>query len=68
MILNEKRLKRRSCTPELLSRDFLHYCDLGKIFPRILREAGLTVERHDDHFDENTTDEVWLQEVEEGTG
>ena len=37
--------------------------DLGKIFPRILREAGVTVERHDDHFDENTTDEVWLQEV-----
>ena len=37
--------------------------DLGKIFPRILRNAGLTVERHDDHFDQNTTDDVWLQEV-----
>jgi hypothetical protein len=37
--------------------------DLGNIFPRILRDAGLTVERHDDHFDQNTTDEVWLPEV-----
>ena len=37
--------------------------DLGNIFPRILRDAGLTVEKHDDHFDQNTLDEVWLSEV-----
>jgi hypothetical protein len=39
--------------------------DLGKIFLRVLRDAGLTVERHDDHFDQNTTDDVWLREVGE---
>ena len=37
--------------------------DLGKDFPRILREAGLTVERHDDHFRPDTPDEEWLAEV-----
>jgi hypothetical protein len=37
--------------------------DLGKIFPRVLQDAGLTVERHDDHFDQNTSDAVWLREV-----
>jgi len=38
--------------------------DLGKIFPQILRDAGLTVEKHDDRFDQNTPDEVWLSEVD----
>ena len=37
--------------------------DLGKQFPGILREAGLVVERHDDHFRHNTPDEEWLAEV-----
>ena len=37
--------------------------DLGKDFPRILREADLTVERHDDHFRSDTPDEEWLTEV-----
>jgi hypothetical protein len=37
--------------------------DLGKRFPEILREAGLTVRRHDDHFDPETPDEVWLATV-----
>ena len=37
--------------------------DLGKIFPQILRDAGLTVERLDDHFEHDTDDEVWLSEV-----
>lgn len=37
--------------------------DLGKQFPGILREAGLVVERHDDHFAHNTPDEVWLAEM-----
>jgi len=34
---------------------------LGKIFPRILRENGLTVERYCDHFQEkNVADTEWL--------
>jgi PIN like domain len=37
--------------------------DLGKRFPVILREAGLTVQRHDDHFEPETPDEVWLAAV-----
>jgi hypothetical protein len=37
--------------------------DLGKRFPDILREAGLTVERHEDHFVHDTPDEEWLAEV-----
>lgn len=37
--------------------------DLGKQFPARLREAGLTVERHADHFAHDTPDEAWLEEV-----
>ena len=37
--------------------------DLGKRFPEILRSAGLTVERHGDHFAPDTADEVWLEAV-----
>ena len=37
--------------------------DLGKRFPEILRSAGLTVERHADHFAADTADEVWLEQV-----
>jgi hypothetical protein len=37
--------------------------DLGKRFPEILRSAGLTVERHDDHFAPDAADEVWLEIV-----
>lgn len=37
--------------------------DLGKKFPEILRAAGLTVERHADHFQHDTPDEVWLREI-----
>jgi hypothetical protein len=32
--------------------------DLGKRFPEILRAAGLTVQRHSDHFEPETPDEV----------
>lgn len=39
--------------------------DLGKRFPQILRDAGLTVERHDDHFSPWTPDEEWLATVGE---
>lgn len=37
--------------------------DLGKKFPQILREAGLTVERHADHFVADTPDEQWLEAI-----
>ena len=37
--------------------------DLGKQFPQILRDGGLTVERHIDHFADTTPDEDWLEEV-----
>lgn len=37
--------------------------DLGKSFPRVLRAAGLRVERHLDHFEHNTPDDVWLAQV-----
>jgi hypothetical protein len=37
--------------------------DLGKQFAEILRSAGLSVERHADHFPPDTADEVWLEAV-----
>ncbi len=38
--------------------------DLGSSFPQVLSEAGLHVEKHDDHFsDNNTPDDVWLSMV-----
>jgi hypothetical protein len=37
--------------------------DLGAAFPEILRAAGLTVERHGDHFAPDCPDEDWLAEV-----
>lgn len=37
--------------------------DLGHLFPQILRDAGLQVERHDDYFQPDTPDDVWLPEV-----
>ncbi len=37
--------------------------DLGVQFPGILRDAGLTVERHRDHFSHDCDDETWLREV-----
>jgi hypothetical protein len=46
-----------------LSRVFFTDRDLGKQFPARLREAGLQVERHADHFLPATPDEVWLPEV-----
>lgn len=46
-----------------MSRVFFTDRDLGKQFPARLREAGLQVERHADHFQPATPDEVWLPEV-----
>lgn len=37
--------------------------DLGKGFGKILKSAGVTVERHADHFAPDTPDEVWLAAV-----
>jgi PIN domain-containing protein len=43
-----------------LSRVFFTDRDLGTRFPDILRSAGLSVERHGDHFPPNARDEDWL--------
>lgn len=37
--------------------------DLGNIFADLLNEAGLTTERHRDHFRPDAADEEWLGEV-----
>jgi hypothetical protein len=37
--------------------------DLGLKFPAILREGGLRVERHADHFAHDCADADWLREV-----
>ena len=34
--------------------------NLGSEFPGILKAAGLNVEKHDDHFPTDTSDEEWL--------
>lgn len=35
--------------------------DLGNLLPNILRNAGMKVERHADHFAHDTPDTDWLQ-------
>jgi hypothetical protein len=37
--------------------------DLGKLFPNALRNAGLSVERHADHFAQDCPDPDWLRVV-----
>ena len=37
--------------------------DLGKTFPRMLRAAGIAVERHGDHFAPDAPDAEWLPVV-----
>jgi hypothetical protein len=37
--------------------------DLGRLFPKMLREAGINVESHGDHFQDNARDEVWIMEA-----
>jgi hypothetical protein len=46
-----------------LSRVFFTDRDLGKRFPEILRDGGLSVERHADHFAPDASDEEWLETV-----
>ncbi len=44
-----------------MSRVYFTDRDLGKQFPRILAEAGLTIERHGDLFAPDGSDEEWLE-------
>ena len=37
--------------------------DLGLKFPAILREAGLEVERHSDHFRPDCPDDEWMADI-----
>ena len=37
--------------------------DLGLQFPEILRDSGLRIERHADHFPHDCADDAWLAEV-----
>lgn len=46
-----------------MSRVFFTDRDLGTRFPEILRSAGLSVERHTDHFPPAARDEEWLAVV-----
>lgn len=46
-----------------MTRVFFTDRDLGKQFPARLREAGLHVERHADHFAPDTPDTEWLASI-----
>jgi PIN like domain len=46
-----------------LTRVYFTDRDLGNRFPDALRAAGLKVERHRDHFADDTPDEEWLAAV-----
>ncbi|HEV7610378.1 MAG TPA: hypothetical protein VGO37_00705 [Steroidobacteraceae bacterium] len=37
--------------------------DLDRQFPALLRAAGVLLERHDDHFGPDTSDEEWIGEI-----
>ena len=51
-------LRKGSLTPV-----FFTDRDLGKLVPNLLRRAGISVERHSDHFPHDEKDEIWLSEV-----
>lgn len=56
-----KRPSGTKATPKPPEPTFFTDRDLGKTFPRILREGGLSVERYADHFAErNVPDEEWI--------
>ena len=46
-----------------MNRVFFTDRDLGNQFPDILIAAGLTVERHRDHFSHDCADEEWLRVI-----
>lgn len=56
-------MKRRSSSNPRSEQVFFTDRDLGKLVPGLLEEAGLAVERHDDHFPPSTPDPEWLREV-----
>jgi hypothetical protein len=63
-----KRSRKRSASSEeskrLDRRIFFVDRSLGRhVLANKLRAAGLRVEAHDDHFSEDTPDEVWLAEA-----
>ena len=37
--------------------------DLGRRFPSLLLAADVRIERHDDHFGPDTSDEDWISEI-----
>jgi hypothetical protein len=37
--------------------------DLGRQFVELVRQGGVQIERHDDHFQPSTPDEDWLSVV-----
>ena len=53
-------MRRESATTQLV---FFTDRDLGRAFPTILRQAGLSVECHADHFADDAPDEVWIAAV-----
>ncbi len=55
--------KKPSSSKPLPNPVFFTDRDLGHLLPETLRERGLTVERHDDHFGPLTPDVEWLEEV-----
>jgi len=58
-------LKRRSCTKASKLPDPTYFVDrnLGKAIVKTLREAGFSVEAHDDHFPQKTPDTTWIPVV-----
>lgn len=68
MASREKRSKRRSGTKLPIEKQlegFVFFIDrsLGKnVVPFALREAGINVEIHSDHFPDDAPDELWLAE------
>lgn len=59
------RSRKLSSTKPLPEYTFFTDRDLGHQVPDRLRAAGLSVERHDDHFEPLTPDTVWLKAVGE---
>jgi len=57
------RSRKPSSTKPLPEYTFFTDRDLGHQVPGRLRDAGLRVERHDDHFEPLTPDTVWLKTV-----
>lgn len=60
----KRRSQRRSSTNGQLEPVFFVDADLcSRIFLATLRQAGLVLESHHDHFREGTPDEVWLEHI-----